>query len=135
MSCGSPAALPLLTDLSRSDAYASCLLYVSRESLDDTACSGRDLQDREGARHCRRRKPLPLAAQILKGISLVTFFVPAKKVTRSSAGGVEALASRERKLPAGPNGQRKLWLRKQDEAKRGRGSYPIAFFIAAMTVR
>jgi hypothetical protein len=33
-----------------------------------------------------------VAAQILKGVSLVTFFAPAKKVTRSSAGGVEALA-------------------------------------------
>ena len=46
--------------------------------------------------HLRRLSKLdrvkPGTAQILKGISLVTFFVPAKKVTRSSAGGVEALA-------------------------------------------
>jgi len=33
-----------------------------------------------------------MTAQILRGISLVTFFVPAKKVTRWSAGTAEALA-------------------------------------------
>jgi hypothetical protein len=39
-----------------------------------------------------------VAAQIRKGVSLVTFFAPAKKVTRSSAGGVEALALKQKKI-------------------------------------
>src|SRR5690349_25028962 len=48
----------------------------------------------------------PGAAQILKGISLVTFFVPAKKVTRwPQDSGSFGLS---RKLPL-PEGQRNTW--------------------------
>ena len=46
-----------------------------------------------------------VAAQILDVLSLVTFFARAKKVTRSSAGGVEALALK-RQMP-----QSKNWIR------------------------
>ena len=55
---------------------------LSRELLHDTPCSSGNRQDREGARPFKQRKLSGVAAQILGGVSLVTFFAPAKKVTR-----------------------------------------------------
>ena len=80
---------------------ATRCLFVSTESLDDSACSGPDLVDWGGSDHCRLAGRISCGADHVLSFLVTFFFTRVKKeVTRSSAGGVEALALESYPLPA-----------------------------------
>ena len=121
-----------LTYSSRQHAILDCLLSKSPQSalriqpvlLDDSACSGTDPMGWKTSRQSR------LAMQVLEGAEQRAFFGDflhgQRKVTRSAAGGVQALAlasyplrrgrsgsSGSRKLPAPPQAEWKLFTEKR----------------------